>query len=81
MIEPLIIRPADPADRPNLRTAIIELQENQRLRHPTRLPGEQTADAYPDRCEPGRRRRAGGGACRQLPRFRRRLDRADQQSR
>ena len=48
MIEPLIIRPADPADRPNLRTAIIELQKYERLRHPTRLPGEQIADAYLD---------------------------------
>jgi hypothetical protein len=33
VIEPLIIRPADPADRPNPRTAIIELQEYERLRH------------------------------------------------
>lgn len=46
MLEPLIIRPATPTDRPNLRQAIIELQEYERLRHPTRLPGEQITDAY-----------------------------------
>lgn len=48
MPEALIIRPAEPADRPNLRHAIIELQEYERLRHPTRLPGEQVVDAYLD---------------------------------
>jgi ribosomal protein S18 acetylase RimI-like enzyme len=42
----LIIRPATPADRPQLRRAVIELQEYERLRHTTRLPGEQIADAY-----------------------------------
>lgn len=45
---PLIIRPAMPADRPDLRQAVIELQDYERLRHPTRLPGEQIADAYLD---------------------------------
>jgi len=48
MPEPLIIRPATPSDRANLRAAIIELQDYERLRHPTRLPGEQIADAYLD---------------------------------
>jgi ribosomal protein S18 acetylase RimI-like enzyme len=45
---PLVIRPATPDDRPQLRRAIIELQEYERRRHPTRLPGEQIADAYLD---------------------------------
>ena len=44
----MIIRPAAPADRPNLRQAIIELQEYERLRHDTRRPGAQIADAYLD---------------------------------
>jgi ribosomal protein S18 acetylase RimI-like enzyme len=46
MTPPLIIRPATPADRADLRQAIVELQDYERLRHPTRLPGEQIADAY-----------------------------------
>jgi ribosomal protein S18 acetylase RimI-like enzyme len=46
MPAPLVIRPATPTDRPNLRHAIIELQEYERLRHATRLPGAQIADAY-----------------------------------
>jgi ribosomal protein S18 acetylase RimI-like enzyme len=46
MSRPLVIRPATPSDRSNLRRAIIELQEYERLRHSTRLPGEQIADAY-----------------------------------
>ena len=46
MLDPLVIRPTAPTDRPNLRHAIVELQEYERLRHATRLPGEQIADAY-----------------------------------
>jgi ribosomal protein S18 acetylase RimI-like enzyme len=45
---PLVIRPAAPGDRPQLRAAIVELQEYERRRHATRLPGEQIADAYLD---------------------------------
>lgn len=48
MTAPLIIRPAAIDDRPQLRQAIIKLQDYERLRHPTRLPGEQIADAYLD---------------------------------
>jgi ribosomal protein S18 acetylase RimI-like enzyme len=48
MANPLIIRPATPADRPDLRQAIIELQDYECLRHPTRRPGEQIAEAYLD---------------------------------
>src|SRR4051812_14077147 len=46
MTAPLITRPAVPTDHPQLCQAIIELQEYERLRHATRLPGEQIADAY-----------------------------------
>jgi ribosomal protein S18 acetylase RimI-like enzyme len=42
----LLIRPATPADRQDLRQAIVELQDYERLRHATRLPSEQVADAY-----------------------------------
>jgi hypothetical protein len=38
----------DTEDRPNLRLATIELQEYERLRHPTRLPGKQIVDTYLD---------------------------------
>jgi ribosomal protein S18 acetylase RimI-like enzyme len=48
MTGPLIIRPATSDDRPQLRRAIVELQDYERLRHPTRLPGEQVADAALD---------------------------------
>ena len=48
MTTALVIRPMTPHDRPSLRQAIIELQDYERLRHPTRLPGEQIADAYLD---------------------------------
>jgi GNAT superfamily N-acetyltransferase len=44
----LVIRHATPSDRPQLRRAIVELQDYERLRHPTRLPGDQIADAYLD---------------------------------
>ena len=46
MTAPLIIRPATAADRPNLRAAIVELQEFERILHATRRPGEEIADAY-----------------------------------
>ena len=43
----VIIRSAMPADLPNLRLAMIELQEHERrLDARTRLPGEQIADGY-----------------------------------
>jgi ribosomal protein S18 acetylase RimI-like enzyme len=42
----LVIRPARPADLPDLRRAVVELQEYERRLHATRLPGEQIADAY-----------------------------------
>ena len=45
---PVVIRPVTPADRPQLRLAIIELQEYERRQHTTRLPGDQIADAYLD---------------------------------
>jgi ribosomal protein S18 acetylase RimI-like enzyme len=48
MATPLIIRPATPADRPDLRQAIIALQDYECLRHATRRPGEKIADAYLD---------------------------------
>jgi ribosomal protein S18 acetylase RimI-like enzyme len=48
MSAPLIIRPAGRADDPQLRQAVVELQEYERIRHATRLPGEQIADAYLD---------------------------------
>ena len=42
----VVIRPAMPADLPNLRLAMVELQEHERrLDATTRLPGEQIADA------------------------------------
>jgi ribosomal protein S18 acetylase RimI-like enzyme len=44
----VVIRHATPADRPQLRRAIVELQEYERQQHSTRLPGEQIADAYLD---------------------------------
>jgi hypothetical protein len=43
----VVIRPAMPADLPNLRLAMVELQEHERrLDATTRLPGEQIAEAY-----------------------------------
>jgi GNAT superfamily N-acetyltransferase len=42
----LTIRLATPAARPELRRAIVELQEYERRLHETRLPGEQIADGY-----------------------------------
>ena len=48
MTKNLIIRSATAADRLRLRQAIVELQDYERTHHPTRLPGEQIADAYLD---------------------------------
>jgi ribosomal protein S18 acetylase RimI-like enzyme len=42
----LTIRPAMSSDWPQLRQAVIELQEHERRLHLSRLPGEQIADAY-----------------------------------
>ena len=43
----VIIRPAVPTDLPDLRLAMVELQEHERRSDPTtRLLGEQVADAY-----------------------------------
>ena len=42
----IVIRRAEPSDRPDLLKAVIELQDYERQLHETRLPGEQIADAY-----------------------------------
>ena len=42
----LKIWPAAPSDQPHLRAAIVELHEHERRLHNSRLPGEETADAY-----------------------------------
>ena len=42
----LAIRAAAPSDRPQLRRAVIELHDHERRLHSSRLPGDQTADAY-----------------------------------
>ncbi len=42
----LKIRPAKPSDGPRLRAAVAELHEHERSLHNSRLPGEETADAY-----------------------------------
>ena len=42
----ILVRLAIPGDLPNLRSAIVELQEHERRLAATRLPGEQIADAY-----------------------------------
>ena len=47
-VDSLIIRPAAARDRPDLRLAVVELHEHERRLHPSRLPGEATADAYLD---------------------------------
>ena len=46
MTPSLVIRHATADDDPQLREAIIELQEYEGLRHSTRLPGDEIADAY-----------------------------------
>jgi len=48
LTESLVIRPITTDDRPRLRQAIVELQNYERTRHTTRLPGEQVADLYLD---------------------------------
>jgi ribosomal protein S18 acetylase RimI-like enzyme len=45
-MDALTIRAAAPSDRPQLRRAVIELHDHERRLHSSRLPGEQTADAY-----------------------------------
>jgi ribosomal protein S18 acetylase RimI-like enzyme len=42
----LSVRLALPSDRLALRAGIVELHEEERRLHDSRLPGEQTADAY-----------------------------------
>jgi ribosomal protein S18 acetylase RimI-like enzyme len=42
----LTIRPAMPSDAPQLKGAVIELQDHERRLHATRLPGALIADAY-----------------------------------
>jgi ribosomal protein S18 acetylase RimI-like enzyme len=42
----IVIRRASAADEPDLRRAVVELQEHERRLHATRLPGEQIAEAY-----------------------------------
>lgn len=46
LLKEFVVRPARPGDLPDLRQAIVELQEYERRLHRTRLPGEQIADAY-----------------------------------
>jgi ribosomal protein S18 acetylase RimI-like enzyme len=48
MTAALLIRPAAASDRPQLRQAVVALQDYEHARHATRLPGEQIADAYLD---------------------------------
>jgi ribosomal protein S18 acetylase RimI-like enzyme len=45
-LDELVIRPAKPGDLPDLRRAVVELQDYERRLHATRQPGEQIADAY-----------------------------------
>jgi hypothetical protein len=47
-MEGMSIRPAALSDRPGLRRAVIELQDYEGRLHPSRLPGDQIADAYLD---------------------------------
>ena len=42
----VIIRLATHADLPDLRRAVVELQEHERRLHASRLPGQEIADAY-----------------------------------
>ena len=44
----LAIRTATLSDRGGLRAAVVELHEHERRLHNSRLPGEETADAYLD---------------------------------
>ena len=43
MLASLIIRPATAVDRPELRKAVVELQDYEHRLHATRLPGEMIA--------------------------------------
>ena len=43
---PLSVRLARPSDRPALRAAVAELHNAEGRLHDSRLPGEETADAY-----------------------------------
>ena len=45
-MDKLVIRPATSSDLPDLRQAVVELQDYERQLHATRLPGEEIADAY-----------------------------------
>jgi ribosomal protein S18 acetylase RimI-like enzyme len=47
-MDSLRIGPAARSDRPQLRRAVIELQDSESRLHPTRIPGEHIADAYLD---------------------------------
>jgi ribosomal protein S18 acetylase RimI-like enzyme len=42
----LTIRAAARSDRPQLRRAVVELQDHESRLHPSRLAGDQIADAY-----------------------------------
>ena len=42
----IVIRPATTVDLPDVRRAVVELQNYEMRLHATRLPGEQVADAY-----------------------------------
>jgi ribosomal protein S18 acetylase RimI-like enzyme len=44
----LTIRAAARSDRLQLRRAVVELQDHESRLHPSRLPGDQIADAYLD---------------------------------
>jgi ribosomal protein S18 acetylase RimI-like enzyme len=46
MSDPVTIRQAGAADRPQLLRAVIELQDHERRLHATRLPSAEIADAY-----------------------------------
>ena len=45
-LKPPSVRLALPSDRAALRAAVVELHEEERRLHDSRLPGEETADAY-----------------------------------
>jgi hypothetical protein len=47
----VVVRLAMPGDLPDLRSAMVELQEHERRLAATRLPGEQIADPYPPRLQ------------------------------
>ena len=44
----LTIRAAKPSDGPQLRRAVIELQDHESRLHPSRMTGDEIADAYLD---------------------------------